>query len=160
MMRNSTLCYIERGGRWLMLHRVKKENDMNRDKWLGIGGGFEEGESPFDCVVREAREETGLRLNNPEYRGLVTFVMREGGKTVTELMHLFTCSDFSGELNPDCDEGVLEWVEIEDVEKLPIWEGDRIFLGLLRTERRFFTVKLEYEGDILVKSEVRLTGIK
>ena len=90
---------------------------------------------------------------------MVTFVMREGGRTVTELMHLFTCSDFSGELNPDCDEGVLEWVEIEDVEKLPIWEGDRIFLGLLRTERRFFSVKLEYEGDVLVKSEVRLTGI-
>ncbi len=127
-----------------MLHRIKKENDINKDKWIGIGGGFEEGESPYDCVIREALEETGLMLENPLYRGLVTFV--SGG--VTEQMHLFTCTDFSGELT-ECDEGSLEWVECSRIPKLPIWEGDRIFLRLIFEDAPFFSLKLVYIGDRL-----------
>lgn len=157
-MRNSTLCYIERDGKYLMMHRVKKENDINRDKWIGIGGGLEEGESPLDCVIREAREETGLELLKPEYRGLVSFCFSDGGKSATEQMHLFTCSEFSGELVSDCDEGVLELVPIDDVPKLPVWEGDKIFLRLLREEKRFFLLKLCYEGDVLTDNVLSFGG--
>lgn len=158
-MRDSTLCYLEKDGCYLMLHRVKKENDINHDKWIGIGGGLEEGESPLDCVIREAREETGLEITAPKYRGLVSFCFTDGGKASTEQMHLFTCSEFSGEVVPDCDEGVLEWVPIDEVENLPIWEGDRIFLRLLREEKRFFLLKLCYEGDTLVGSELSFGGV-
>ena len=108
-MRNTSLCYIERGGKYLMLHRVKKTVDENKDKWIGIGGKFEEGESPEDCVMREVSEETGLTLNSWQYRGIVTFVSDEWG---TEYMHLFTSDDFSGTPR-ECDEGVLEWIEKE-----------------------------------------------
>lgn len=156
-MRNSTLCYIERDGCYLMLHRVKKKKDVNRDKWIGVGGGFEEGESPLDCVIREAYEETGLKLADPRFRGIVTFCYTDGSEAVTEHMHLFTCTDFDGELRR-CDEGDLEWVPIEEVGKLPIWEGDRIFLELLRTEPRFFLLKLEYEGDRLVNHVLTVAG--
>ena len=158
-MRDSTLCYIENDGCYLMMHRVKKENDINHDKWIGIGGGLEEGESPLDCVIREACEETGLELSKPEYRGLVSFCFTSGGKVSTEQMHLFTCSEFSGVMNADCDEGILEWVPIDEVENLPIWEGDRIFLSLLRNEKRFFLLKLCYEGDLLTGSELTFGGI-
>lgn len=146
-MLNTTLCYIEKDGAYLMIHRVKKENDMNRDKWLGIGGKLEGGESPFDCARREIREETGVCVGALEYRGIITFVSDEYG---TEYMHLFTASDYSGEIDYDCDEGVLEWVKKEDVRNLPIWEGDKIFFDLLDTETRFFSLKLCYEGDRLV----------
>ena len=156
-MRNSTLCYIERDGKYLMLHRVKKENDVNHDKWIGIGGGLEEGESPLDCVIREANEETGLFLNDPRYRGLVTFCYSSGEEAITEQMHLFTCLDFSGELNPECDEGDLEWVPKEKVSELPIWEGDKIFLRLMEEHVPFFSLKLCYEGDRL--TYVALDGI-
>ena len=157
-MRNSTLCYVERGGEYLMMHRVKKKDDLNRDKWIGVGGGLEEGESPLDCVIREAREETGLDLINPRYRGLVTFCFYSEGASQTEQMHLFTCSEFEGKLASDCEEGILEWVPIEDVPSLPIWEGDRLFLDLLINEPRFFLLKLEYDGDTLVNHHLTVAG--
>ena len=126
----STLCYIEKDGCWLMLHRVKKKNDVNHDKWIGVGGKFEEGESPEDCLLREVREETGLTLTEYRFRGLVTFVSNEAP---TEYMHLFTAGGYTGTLR-DCDEGTLEWVPIGQVENLPLWQGDKIFLELLRRE--------------------------
>ena len=144
-MLNTTLCYIEKDGCWLMLHRVKKENDINRDKWIGIGGKFEDKESPEDCLLREVREETGLTLTSYQYRGLVTFV---SDQYETEYMHLFTADGFTGELI-DCDEGTLEWVPIEAVPSLPTWAGDRIFLDLLTRDVPFFSLKLAYEGDRL-----------
>ena len=147
-MRNTSLCYIERGGKYLMLHRVKKTVDENKDKWIGIGGKFEEGESPEDCVIREVSEETGLTLNSWRYRGIVTFVSDEWG---TEYMHLFTSDDFSGAPR-ECDEGVLEWIEKERLLSLPIWEGDKIFLRLLDTDEPFFSLKLCYQGDRLIQA--------
>jgi len=145
-MRNSTLCYLERDGKYLMLHRVKKEKDINKDKWIGVGGGFEDKESPEDCAKREIFEETGLVAGKLEFRAIVTFVT---DKYETEYMHLFTTEDFSGEMT-ECDEGELVWVPKEEVEKLPIWEGDRIFFRLLDEERPFFSLKLSYAGDTLV----------
>lgn len=142
----STLCYIEKDGCWLMLHRTKKKNDINHDKWLGIGGKFEEGESPEECLLREVREETGLTLTDYRFRGLVTFVSDEAP---TEYMHLFTAAGFTGTLR-ECDEGTLEWVPIGEVGRLPLWQGDRLFLSLLRQEGAFFSLKLEYRGDRLV----------
>ena len=146
-MKNTTLCYIEKGGAYLMIHRIKKENDENKDKWIGIGGKMEAGESPFDCVRREVLEETGLSLIEPRYRGIITFVSDIYG---TEYMHLFTAKEYDGEICYDCDEGRLEWVKKEKVTSLPIWEGDKIFLSLLDTEKRFFSLKLCYEGETLV----------
>ena len=146
-MHNSTLCYIIRGDEVLMLHRVKKKNDINHDKWIGIGGKLEEGESPHDCVIREAKEETGLNLISPKYRGLVTFI---SDVSDTEYMHLFTATEFEGELIQDCPEGKLEWVEKNEVSKLPIWEGDKIFFDLLNKEEKFFSLKLVYENDRLI----------
>ena len=144
-MRNTTLVHLEKDGKYLMLHRVKKERDENRDKWVGIGGKFEPGESPEDCAVREVFEETGLIMRSWAYRGIVTFVSDEWG---TEYMHLFHSVDFSGTLK-DCDEGVLEWVDKKALLHLPIWEGDKIFLRLLDTPRPFFSLKLRYEGEKL-----------
>lgn len=143
---NTTLCYIEENGKYLMLHRTKKKNDPNENKWVGIGGKFEEGESPEDCLVREVKEETGLTLSSYCYRGIVTFV---SDKYPTEYMHLFTASAEAGKLIP-CNEGELAWVEKEKVPSLPLWEGDRVFLSLLTTERPFFSLKLSYRGDALV----------
>ena len=131
-----------------MLHRIKKERDENKDKWIGIGGKFEEGESPEDCMLREVREETGLQLCSWRFRGIVTFVSDEWG---TEYMHLFTADGFTGALK-DCDEGVLEWVDKECVEELPIWEGDKIFFRLLNSGEPFFSLKLCYRGDALVRA--------
>ncbi|MBR1496017.1 MAG: 8-oxo-dGTP diphosphatase [Oscillospiraceae bacterium] len=145
-MKNTTLCYIERGDSWLLLHRVKKENDLNRDKWIGVGGKCEENESPEECVCRETFEETGLRLTEYRYRGLVTFV---SDRWEGEYMHLFTASGFEGEPG-DCDEGTLEWVRKSDFATLPQWEGDKIFLRLLEEGAPFFSLKLRYEGDKLV----------
>ena len=149
-MRNTTLCYIQRvrAGKkeFLMLHRVKKANDLNHDKWIGIGGKFEDKESPEECVLREAREETGLTLTDWRYRGLVTFV---SDRWETEYMHLFTADGFTGELI-ECDEGDLEWIARDDLLALPQWEGDKIFLDLLEREAPFFSLKLQYEGDKLV----------
>jgi 8-oxo-dGTP diphosphatase len=145
-MRDTTLCYIERDGAYLMLHRVKKENDLNHDKWIGIGGGFEKDESPEECLFREVMEETGLTLTRWRYRGLITFV---SDTWETEHMHLFTADGFTGSLT-DCDEGVLEWVPKERIPSLPLWEGDKLFFRLLDENAPFFSLKLRYEGDRLV----------
>ena len=144
-MINSTLCYIEKDGKYLMLHRVKKESDANKDKWIGIGGKFEDKESPEDCVLRETKEETGLTLTSYKYRGIVTFV---ADRWETEYMHLFTADGFSGELI-DCDEGVLEWIDKEKLDAIPKWEGDKIFLRLLDEGGPFFSLKLRYRGERL-----------
>lgn len=155
-MRNTSLCYIERGSEYLMLHRVKKENDENHDKWIGIGGKFENGESPDECMLREMREETGLTALSWRARGIVTFVSDEWG---TEYMHLFTCDRFSGTVK-DCDEGVLEWVDKSRLLSLPIWEGDKIFLRLLDEEASFFLLKLCYKGDELIYAALNGEKIK
>ena len=147
-MWNTTLCYIEREGQYLMLHRVKKENDVNQDKWVGIGGKFEDKESPEECLVREVREETGLTVTRWQYRGIVTFV---SDRWETEYMHLFTADEFTGQLK-ECDEGVLEWIDWKRMLELPIWTGDKIFLDLLAREVPFFSLKLSYEGDTLVQA--------
>lgn len=141
-MKNTTLCYIERFEKYLMLHRVKKENDLNKDKWIGVGGKLEAGESPEDCVIREVLEETGLTMKTFDYRGFITFVSEEWG---TEYMHLFHCLQFSGDLK-ECDEGNLEWVDKKDIVNLPIWEGDKVFLKLLDEDIPFFSLKLVYKG--------------
>ena len=147
-MRNTTLVHLERDGKYLMLHRVKKEHDENHDKWVGIGGKFEPGESPEDCAVREVREETGLSMKSWAYRGIVTFVSDEWG---TEYMHLFHSADFEGSVK-DCDEGDLEWIDRQALLSLPIWEGDKIFLRLLDEDRPFFSLKLRYRGDRLMEA--------
>ena len=145
-MIQSTLCYIENDrDQYLMLHRVKKENDANHDKRIGIGGKFEDGESPEECVCRETLEETGLTLTEYRYRGLVTFV---SDQWETEYMHLFTATGYTGTLR-ECDEGVLEWIGKADLMALPHWEGDRIFLDLLDRDVPFFSLKLRYEGETL-----------
>lgn len=148
----TTLCYIEKDDCYLMLHRVKKAVDINKDKWIGIGGHLEEGESPEECLVRETREETGLELTDYSLRGVITFVT---DSYPTEYMFLYTAAGFSGTLL-SCDEGDLEWVPIKDVEKLPIWEGDKVFFRLLREQEEFFSLKLCYEGEKLV--ETKLNG--
>jgi 8-oxo-dGTP diphosphatase len=147
-MKYTSLCYIRSEGKYLMLHRVKKENDENKDKWVGIGGKFEEGESPEDCVLREVREETGLTLLTLSYRGIVTFVSNEYG---TEYMHLFTSDHFTGTLTA-CDEGILKWIPVSKVNQLPAWEGDRIFLDLISGDRPFFSLKLCYDKNRLTSA--------
>ncbi len=146
-MKHTTLCYIEKDRSYLMLHRIKKKNDENQDKWVGIGGKLEYGESPFDCIRREAKEEVGLTLNSLRYCGIITFVSDIYG---TEYMHLFHSDNFCGTLPYECDEGIPCWVKKNEVANLPIWEGDKIFLKLLDEEKRFFSLKLEYNGDKLI----------
>ena len=153
-MKQTTLCYIEKDNCYLMLHRIKKENDENKDKWIGIGGKFEDKESPEDCVLREALEETGLTLTSYRYRGIVTFV---SDIWPTEYMHLFHADGFTGEVK-SCDEGVLEWLPKSDLYSLPMWEGDRIFLDLLDKDVPFFSLKLCYQGETL--TEAVLNGEK
>lgn len=157
-MKNTTLCYIEKGDAYLMLHRVRKKNDENAGKWIGVGGHFEEGESPFDCAVREVYEETGLACAALRYRGVVTFV---SDVYETEQMHLFTVPDFVGEdvfpvfdgrepaTSAVCTEGNLAWVKRTEIPSLPLWEGDKIFLSLLASGEPFFSLKLTYAGDTL-----------
>ena len=147
-MINSTLCYITRGDEVLMLHRVKKKNDINHDKWIGIGGKFEFEESPDECLLREAKEETGLTLTSWCCRGVVTF-LNEGGEG--EYMYLFTADGWEGELK-ECDEGDLQWISREFLDGLPKWEGDRIFLDLLWQDAPFFLLTLRYRGDRLVEA--------
>ena len=144
-MKNTTLCYIEKENQYLMLHRTKKKNDINHDKWIGVGGKFEENESPEDCLLREVLEETGLTLTQFRLCGVITFLCDtcEG-----EYMYLFHADGFTGTVGA-CDEGVLEWVEKDKAHALPTWEGDRIFLKLMEEGGPFFSLKLRYEGDVL-----------
>ena len=153
---NSTLCYLERGDEYLMLHRVKKKNDINHDKWIGVGGKFEEGESPEECVLRECREETGLTLTEWRYRGIVTFVSDQAS---TEYMHLFTAPGWTGTPTV-CDEGELAWIEKKKLLVLPMWEGDKLFLDLLDRDEPFFSLKLRYEGEHLAEAALNGRPIK
>ncbi len=153
-MLQTTLCYIHQGDSCLMLHRVKKKNDINHDKWIGIGGKFEDRESPEDCLLREVLEETGLILTHWRYRGLVTFL----SETDQEQMHLFTADGFTGELK-ECDEGELEWVPMDRLQDLTLWEGDRIFLRLLERREPFFSLKLVYDGDRLTDAVLNGTAL-
>ena len=150
-MKNTTLCYIEKDDSYLMLHRVKKVNDENQDKWIGVGGKIEEGESPEECLLREVKEETGLTLTKYRYRGLVTFVSNQWG---TEYMHLFTATEYEGKMK-ECDEGNLEWVSKDKIEELNLWEGDKIFFRLLNQNAPFFSLKLCYDEDRLVSHQIR-----
>lgn len=150
-MFNSTLCYLENDrGEYLMLHRVKKKQDVNRDKWIGVGGKFEGNESPDECLLREVREETGLTLTRWRFRGVVTFLTDGGWEG--EYMYLFTADRWEGELARDCAEGDLEWVPGERVPELPVWAGDRIFLRLLAEDAPPFLLTLEYAGGELVRA--------
>lgn len=141
----TTLCYIEHQDSYLMLHRVKKAVDVNKDKWIGVGGHFEKNESPEECLLREVKEETGLTLQSWKFRGIITFVC-EGWNT--EYMCLYTADKFQGEIR-ECDEGELIWVPKKEIPELNLWEGDRIFFRLLEEREDFFTMKLVYEGDVL-----------
>ncbi len=148
-MRNTTLCHIEKDGKYLMLHRVKKKNDLNQNKWVGIGGKFEDKESPEQCNVREVFEETGLTLKDAAYRGIVTFV---SDKWETEYMHIFVAKNFSGEIK-ECDEGILKWIDKNELLTLPLWVGDKIFLKLINDENQpFFSLRLEYVGEELISA--------
>lgn len=150
-MINTTLCYIEKDDKYLMLHRTKKENDINEGKWIGVGGKFEKDETPEECLLREVREETGLELTKYKLRGVITFLSNEWE---TEYMYLFTANEFAGELIC-CDEGDLEWVEKDKILSLNIWEGDKIFLKKILEDDNFFTLKVSYKGDELVESVVK-----
>lgn len=144
----TTLCYLEKDGCYLMLHRVKKKNDVNHDKWVGVGGKFEPGEDALGCVQREVTEETGLAMQAPIYRGIVDFYC---DLWPAERMHLYTCTQFTGTMT-DCDEGTLEWVPKQAVQALPIWQGDKIFFDLLAKEAPFFHLELFYNGDTLIRA--------
>ncbi len=134
----TTLCYIEKGDQYLMLHRVKKEHDINKDKWIGVGGKFEDKESPEDCLFREVREETGLTLTSWKFRGIITFVT---DRYETEFMHLYTADDWEGEMI-ECNEGNLEWLDKKEVFNLKVWEGDKIFFWLMQHDAPFFSLQV------------------
>lgn len=148
-MINTTLCYIEKNDSYLMLHRVKKENDLNHDKWIGVGGKFEQDETPEECLLREVKEETGLTLTDYRLRGIITFISNEWE---TEYMYLYTATGYEGNIT-ECNEGDLVWVPKKEIENLKIWEGDKIFFRLLREDKGFFSLKLRYEGDTLVENK-------
>lgn len=147
----STVCYIEKEGKYLMLHRTKKKNDINEGKWLGIGGKFKDKESSEDCIIREVKEETGLTLNSVKLRGILTFI-----NTIceTEYIYVFTSNDFTGNLI-ECNEGELKWVEKEKVTSLNLWEGDKIFVEKIKEESPFFTIKYVYDGDTLLHYDLK-----
>lgn len=143
----TTLCYIEKDNQYLMMHRVKKDKDVNKDKWIGVGGHFEEGESPEECLLREVKEETGLTLTSYRFRGIITFIA-DGWET--EYMCLYTADSFRGELT-FCSEGTLEWVDKKAIFDLNLWEGDYVFFRLLEERDSFFSLKLTYKGDTLIQ---------
>jgi len=145
-MKLATLCYVEKENQYLMLHRTKKENDMHKDLWVGLGGKFEEGESPEDCVVREVFEECGLQLHNPILRGILTFP-----KNINQedwYVFLFVATEFIGEVLP-CKEGELVWVDKDQLDKLPMHDGDRYFVKWLDEYKRIFSAKFIYENSTL-----------
>ncbi len=151
----TTLCYIENEDSYLMLHRVSKKNDVNKDKWIGVGGHFEVGESPEECLLREVYEETGLKLTSYKFRGIVTFI---SDRWPAEYMCLYTADSYEGSLfdsdgnMKECNEGVLCWVKKSELNTLNLWEGDKIFLRLLAENVPFFSLKLQYQGDNLVEA--------
>lgn len=147
-MLQTTLCYIEKDDSYLLLHRISKKNDINKDKWIGVGGKFEEGESPEDCLLRETKEETGLILTSYQLRGVITFI---SDLQPAEYMFLYTADGYEGQ-EGECREGKLEWVRKKDMYKLNLWEGDKIFLQLLEDRQPFFSLKLTYEGDRLIEA--------
>lgn len=147
-MRMTTLCYIEKDNKYLMLHRILKKNDINKNKWIGVGGHFEDKESPEDCLLREVKEETGLVLTKYKFRGIVTFIQVD---YPTEYMCLYTADGFEGSIN-ECNEGKLQWIDKNKVFDLNLWEGDKIFLKLLNSDAPFFSLKLRYEGDSLIEA--------
>lgn len=148
----STLCYIEKDGKYLMLHRTKKKNDMNQNKWLGVGGKFEEKESPEECLMREVKEETGLTLKSYQLVGVVTYIST---KWETNYMYIFTSDQFEGNLI-ECDEGDLQWIDKKEVKKLETWEGDKVFLDkILQNSKNFFTIKFEYDGEKLINYDLK-----
>lgn len=151
-MKLTTLCYIIRDGKYLMLYRNKKKKDPSKNKWIGVGGKFEEGEGADECILREVREETGLTLTQYRFRGIISF---RQDMEETEYMHIFTADAFEGELLPDCREGELHWIDREEIMDLALWEGDRIFLKLLMEDAPFFFMTLRYEGEKLVSHSVR-----
>ena len=147
-MKNTTLCYIENhNGDYLMLYRNKKKNDPNAGKWIGVGGHFEDNESPDECLLREVKEETGLTLTEYRLRAIITFIAEGYG---CEYMHLYTATGFEGEFDETCNEGILKWIPKKDIFNLNLWEGDKIFLKRLLEDQPFFSMKLEYVGDELV----------
>ena len=149
-MELTTLCYIEKDDKYLMLHRVSKKNDVNKDKWIGVGGHFESGESPEDCLLREVKEETGLTLTSYRFRGILTFNFNDNE---SEYICLYTADGFEGELR-ECDEGTLEWVPKDEIDNLNLWTGDKIFFDLLKKDAPFFSLKLQYQGDTLIGCEL------
>lgn len=156
-MRQTTLCYIEKDGKYLMLHRTKKQHDINHDKWIGIGGKFEPGETPESCMLREVFEETGFTVTKWKYRGIVTFTIDSGAD---ECMHLFSCLEWIG-TQKICDEGDLAWIDKDRLSELPMWEGDVHFLNLVKDlSTPFFTMKLDYHGDHLISCKVHMNPNK
>lgn len=155
-MELTTLCYIEKDKSYLMLHRVSKKHDVNKDKWIGVGGHFEQGESPEDCLLREVEEETGLTLKSYRFRGILTFNFNDNE---SEYICLYTADEFEGELR-DCDEGTLEWVPKSEIHNLNLWEGDKIFFDLLNQDVPFFSLKLQYQGDVLIGYELNGTKVR
>jgi 8-oxo-dGTP diphosphatase len=146
-MEVTTLCYIEKDNKYLMLNRTKKKNDINEGKWIGVGGHIEEGESPYDCIKREIYEETGLSVSELKLRGHLTFILNN---SFTEYIWLYTATDYEGELK-ECDEGILKWIDKDKVYDLNLWEGDKVFLKYLEEKSEFFSLKLEYKDDKLVR---------
>lgn len=151
----TTLCYIEQNDQYLMLHRIRKENDLNEGKWIGVGGHVEKGETPEQCIRRETKEETGLTLGGVKLRGVVDFLSE---RWEDEAMYLYTSDSFSGEMH-ECDEGVLRWVPKREVYRLNLWEGDRIFLDYLLTDEPFFHLELRYDAEDRLISSRRLPSV-
>lgn len=149
-MKLTTLCYIEKDNKYLMLHRNKKENDLSHNMWIGVGGHFEDEETPDECLLREVKEETNLTLTNYKLRGIITFLSNEAEG---EYMFLYTANEFNGELK-ECDEGELEWIDKKDLFKLNFWTGDEIFLKLIRDDYPLFSLKLRYDGKTLVSANL------
>lgn len=147
-MKQTTLCYLERNDQYLMLYRNKKANDVNEGKWVGVGGKFEDNETPEQCMLREVYEETGLKVTQWSYRGIVSFI---SDIWPDEEMHLFVCTQWDGQ-QKECDEGELRWISKRDLLEITMWEGDKIFLKMIEQEMPFFHLELSYQGDVLVSA--------